>query len=105
MSSNLTVEQIYAELNPDWWVNTYPQGTSGIICPATMLYFTTKSGNYGASQSSGFIDPANIAAINYTGYIAQLRQEAALSLFAGGCTGNITNIKPQAYNPLPIYFA
>ena len=95
----LTVQQIYNDLNPDWWsVDTLP---SGIECPSTMLYWTDEAGNIDSFMSTGVLgDPDN-----QTDYITNyLMWEAARQLANGQCVGSITNIAPKSYNPLPIYF-
>jgi hypothetical protein len=100
----LTVEQIYDALQASWWQNTYPQGTLGVISPATMLYWTDKAGNIGSFPSSGYIDPDNTGG-NMQSYVEDnLMWQAAHQLQVGQCVGSITNVKPKGYNPLPIYF-
>lgn len=99
----LTADQIYADLNYDWWTDTYPIDKNGPICPATMLYFTDIAGNTDSFESVGVLDPGAYA--NRQDYIENyLMWEAARQLANGQCTGNISNIKPQNYQVYPIYF-
>lgn len=98
----MTFEQIYAALDYNWWVDTYPTDSknhTGPLSPSTMLYFTTKGG-VGSFPSVGVLNDNT----NREDYVKDyLMNEAAHQLFNGQCTGGITNT-PPAQNPLPIYF-
>lgn len=98
--TTLTTEQIYNDLNYNWWVDDdLPDGQ---ICPSTMLYFTDKAGNTDSLMSVGAIDYANT---NRQDYVQNyLMWEAARALANGKCAGNITNIKPNNFQVFPIYF-
>ena len=104
----LTLSQIYDALDPTWWVDAYPLGTTGPVYPTTMIYFTNPSGTYGNYVSTGPM----ILTENQTEdpttreyYISNnLMWDTARYLHLSQCTGNVTNIQPPEFQVFPIYY-
>ncbi len=105
----LTKEQIYGLLDPNWWLdintNISPPGSTqpAQITPSVTIYFTNPTGQYFSYPIVGALDSDE--SDNLTDYIENyLMVQASVYLENCKCTGNVTNIAPKSYNPLPIYF-
>lgn len=97
----MTPEQVYVDLNYNWWTDECPTGTTGNAHPTAQLYYQQEGGQYGMYSSTGEVT----ASTNRQNYVKNyLMQDAARYLSETQCTGNITNIRPSEYYPLPIYF-
>lgn len=104
----LTIEEIYNDLNPDWWITDLISPPGGLSnqqqAPSTMLYFTVPAGTYASFASQGNVDALR-SALDVSSYVETiLMWEAAGALYNADCTGNITNVQPSAYQVFPIYF-
>ena len=106
--ANLNPTDVYNLLNYDWWVDAYPYGTTGPIYPTSMIYFMMPAGIYGMYYSTGPViltDNQTEDASTREYYVMNvLMQDTARYLSQSGCTGNITNIRPSAFQSPPIYF-
>lgn len=103
----LDLDAIYALLNYDWWIDNQ-QFEGGATYQSATVYFKDVVGNYHAYTSTGAcpenpdytIDPTTreYYVKNY------LMKDTANYLANGQCAGDITNVEPKAYQPMPIYF-
>lgn len=106
MAQRLDLDSIYNDLNYNWWVDNQ-QSSGGAIWQSATIYYQDTIGNWHAFTSNGpapensdnTLDPTTreFYVKNY------LMRDTALQLYDGYCAGGITNARPAAYQPMPIY--
>ncbi len=104
--TRLNKDEIYNLLDPSWWIDN-SQFLDGSTFQSANIYFQDTIGNYHYYCSTG-PSPENsnysVDPTTRTYYIEYLMRDSANWLYNGQCSGNISNIEPKEYQPIPIYF-
>lgn len=106
----LNKDEIYALLNYSWWVDNQPNddGQQNNTFQSANIYFQDTIGNYHYYCSTGPCPQNSDGSVDPTTreyYIKNyLMWDTANWLANAQCSGNITNIEPKEYHPLPIYY-
>jgi hypothetical protein len=105
MAQRLNLQQILDDLNADWWVDNQ-QFTGGAVYQSATVYFQDTLGNWHSFTSTGAC-PENadytVDPTTRTYYVQSLMRDCAAQLYNGQCAEGITNQKPRAFQPIPVY--
>lgn len=105
MGQRLSPQQIFVDLDADWWQDN-AQFVGGATWQSATIYFQDVIGNWHSYTSSGPCPENPDRTVDPTTrqyYVQSLMRDTANYLYNGQCAGGITNIRPASFQPMPIY--